>query len=311
VKRFKRILCAIDPGDESVLLIERAALLARRNNAELKVVGVVERFPSSPGTEAGFPSTGIRELFLAEARDEIERLVDAADTQGLPIRTELLIGSPFIELIREVLRDRHDLVIQGAEGKDGLKQRLFGSTTMHLMRKCPCPVWVMRSGHTRFERVMACVDPDPENKDPRRQALDHRILELSSSLAARESAELHVVHAWSLFGEQMLRKRTAREAVDQWKEGVRGAHQEELNRLVRKIESDGVPCATHLIKGPSREVLPSFAESHAIDLIVMGTVCRTGVAGVLIGNTAEVVLQQAQCSVLAVKPDGFLSPVTL
>ena len=46
-------------------------------------------------------------------------------------------------------------------------------------------------------------------------------------------------------------------------------------------------------------------------VIVMGTVCRTGVAGLLIGNTAEVVLQQAECAVLAVKPDGFLSPVTL
>jgi nucleotide-binding universal stress UspA family protein len=43
----------------------------------------------------------------------------------------------------------------------------------------------------------------------------------------------------------------------------------------------------------------------------MGTISRTGVAGLLIGNTAERVLQKANCSVLAVKPDGFSSPVRL
>ena len=47
------------------------------------------------------------------------------------------------------------------------------------------------------------------------------------------------------------------------------------------------------------------------DLVVMGTVARTGIAGLLIGNTAEAILEQVQCSVLAVKPPGFVSPVKL
>jgi nucleotide-binding universal stress UspA family protein len=48
-----------------------------------------------------------------------------------------------------------------------------------------------------------------------------------------------------------------------------------------------------------------------MDLIVMGTVARTGLGGLLIGNTAESVLQRVDCSVLAVKPEGFVSPVRL
>jgi nucleotide-binding universal stress UspA family protein len=48
-----------------------------------------------------------------------------------------------------------------------------------------------------------------------------------------------------------------------------------------------------------------------IDLLVMGTVCRTGIAGFLIGNTAEEVLNQVDCSVLTRKPVGFVTPVTL
>ncbi len=67
----------------------------------------------------------------------------------------------------------------------------------------------------------------------------------------------------------------------------------------------------HLVKGPARVLIPAVASRERIDLIVMGTVCRTGVPGFLIGNTAESVLQQVDCSVLAVKPEGFVTPVKL
>jgi universal stress protein E len=43
----------------------------------------------------------------------------------------------------------------------------------------------------------------------------------------------------------------------------------------------------------------------------METVGRTGIPGLLMGNTAETILQQVNCSVLAIKPPGFVTPVTL
>jgi hypothetical protein len=43
----------------------------------------------------------------------------------------------------------------------------------------------------------------------------------------------------------------------------------------------------------------------------MGTVARTGIAGFVMGNTAEMMLRQLRGSVLAVKPPGFVTPVTL
>jgi len=67
----------------------------------------------------------------------------------------------------------------------------------------------------------------------------------------------------------------------------------------------------HLVKGNLGTMIPQLAEKEQVDLIVMGTVCRTGLAGFFIGNTAERVLQQVDCSVLTVKPDGFVTPVTL
>ena len=61
--------------------------------------------------------------------------------------------------------------------------------------------------------------------------------------------------------------------------------------------------------GNPRDVLPLYVEENQIDLISMGTVCRTGIKGFLIGNTAESILAEVQCSVLALKPDGFVSTV--
>jgi nucleotide-binding universal stress UspA family protein len=64
-----------------------------------------------------------------------------------------------------------------------------------------------------------------------------------------------------------------------------------------------------MLKGEAGRLLPELAKRAEVDLIVMGTVCRTGVAGFIIGNTAENVSQQVDCSVLAVKPEGFVPPV--
>jgi nucleotide-binding universal stress UspA family protein len=65
----------------------------------------------------------------------------------------------------------------------------------------------------------------------------------------------------------------------------------------------------HLVQGDAGDVISQVAEQERIDLIVMGTVARTGLEGYFIGNTAETVLQRVACSVLTVKPAGFVSPV--
>jgi nucleotide-binding universal stress UspA family protein len=51
------------------------------------------------------------------------------------------------------------------------------------------------------------------------------------------------------------------------------------------------------------------AEQRKADVVVMGTLSRSGLQGIIMGNTAESVLQQIDSSILAVKPEGFESPV--
>ena len=68
---------------------------------------------------------------------------------------------------------------------------------------------------------------------------------------------------------------------------------------------------TYLVKGDARKEIPLLAKKIGADLVVMGTVARTGIPGFIMGNTAETILNQINCSVLAVKPPGFITPVTL
>ena len=65
------------------------------------------------------------------------------------------------------------------------------------------------------------------------------------------------------------------------------------------------------MKGWARQEIPAVAKRIDADLVVMGTVGRTGVPGFIMGNTAETILNQINCSVLAIKPPGFSTPVTL
>ncbi len=82
--------------------------------------------------------------------------------------------------------------------------------------------------------------------------------------------------------------------------------QTQLGELVASMRQQDLPRSTDIAKS-----IVSLAKSQKIELLVMGTVCRTGVTGFLIGNTAEKVLNKVNCSVLTVKPEGFVTPVTL
>ena len=75
--------------------------------------------------------------------------------------------------------------------------------------------------------------------------------------------------------------------------------------------TDYIRPQVHMQKGSARKVLPELARELKVDCVVMGTVARTGVSGLFMGNTAETILDQLECSVLAIKPPGFVTPVTL
>ncbi|MGD9339043.1 MAG: universal stress protein [Syntrophobacterales bacterium] len=312
--RFKSILLMHDrrPGHQST--IKRGVDLARRNRARLTVVDVIEEDSwDSADLYALAQFRELQEFVSQERQKDLDIAIEPIKEQGVDVRAKLLYGEPFLEIIREVLRENHDLVIKTAQGEGGLKGMLFGSTAMHLMRKCPCPVWVVkRQGSEQYERIIAAVDPDSSVEQ--RNSLTSKIMELATSLAKLEQSELLVVHAWSLYGETLLRGGAGRmdqKEIDRLVREAKATHEARLNNLVDEYDLQNLNYRVHLIKGDAGRVIPELAEKKQAELIVMGTLSRSGVAGFFIGNSAEKILHKVDCSVLTVKPDGFVSPVKL
>ena len=182
------------------------------------------------------------------------------------------------------------------------------------MRKCPCPVWVLREDLSREHlRVLAAVDPD--NSDADRDTVNQLIMDLSTSVCPSETGELHVLHAWSLDAERALLDSQVGQApvaeIDAIKERIRTLREVELNRLVSSHPAGDTCKDTHLLHGNAGDVVPDFAASKGIDLVVMGTVSRTDVPGMFMGDTAEMILNRVPCSILAVKPPNFCTPIEL
>ena len=218
------------------------------------------------------------------------------------------------------MRNDHDLIIKCADADIGLREMLFGSTDKHLMRKCPCPVWIIKPTERRnYVRILAAVDQDLE--EPVKDALNRQILEMFTSMALQEYSEAHVVHAWEIFGEELLtsRKWDFSEAefeamLNEEAAGRRRWLEYLVNRYGRFADADDadVPdLQLHVVKGNAQYVVPELARELAVDLVVMGTVARTGIDGFFMGSTAESILGELDCSVLTMKPPGFTSPVTL
>ncbi len=313
MRRFRNILIIVDDVSDNHVVLEESSMLSLQNEARLTVAAVVKEIPHSVRLLAASKlSTQFQEQIVEKRRSQLVGLVASLRDSGVQVEVRVLYGTPFLEIIRQVLSARHDLVIIGAEGSDGLRRALFGSTAMHLMRKCPCPVWVLKPTRAGpFRRVMAAVDPDPAHTD--HFALDAKIMQLATSLARQYGADLRVVHAWTFEYESIFRwqeTNVTQIEMNRLLHEVREEQQRHLDALLSRHDLSHLPHKVHLVKGEARLMIPKLVRSQKIDLLVMGTVCRTGVAGLIMGNTAEDVLRHVDCSVLTVKPDGFKTPVT-
>lgn len=306
MQRFKNMLYFADGATQDNPTLQRAIHLADSNQARLTVMDVIGDAPSNPELERRL-GVSVAQLLHDNRLKELSEMIAPWQNEQRLLYTQVLHGAAFVEVIRAVLRNRFDLVIKAARPPEGVAERLFGSTDLHLLRKCPCPVWINRPGAgPNYRRILAAVDPMPEAKEN----CSHLVLALATSLAQREQADLSVLHAWRLAGESMLRDgRTHAPAAD-----VDRLVAEEEQRHAARLQSVLSEFALNL-SDPEVLLLPGDATTHilhhsdAADLIVMGTVARSGIPGFIIGNTAEEVLQATTASVLAVKPPSFVSPV--
>ena len=306
---FRKILVPIDFSDTSLAALAHAVSLAKVFNAEITVIHVIppaESTAFAAGPEAVMAGWGADEnarefeqRLQAGAEQQLREAIATYRGQVTDLQTRVLWGAAFMEVIHLVLEEGYDLVVVGTRGRSAMSRMLVGSTSTKLVRKCPCPVWVVKpDAQPALGTILAPIDFSD---------VSHESLRLAGALAAQFDSALHVLHVFAsdhayyldLLSEDELDLRPP------W-------HRHELISQLRTFVKDSgvaIEPILHVEKGDVARHILAKADQIGAGLIVMGTLGRAGVAGLLIGNTAEKVLHTSDRPLLATKPLGYVSPV--
>lgn len=309
MQRFHNILFVSHGVKDESEALQQALKMAHDNQAQLSILITCPPFPDT--------LSEYKNLYEKSLIDKMNKTVQSAKLalnlsgKKTPINIEINCGStPDIRIISHVLRYSYDLLIKEAESPESTKG--FKALDMALLRKCPCALFLHRPlKHTQQDiRIAVAIDP----KDEESGALDLslRLLEISHALATLYHSNLTILSCWEFALENYLRDsvwlKISKDELDQIIADEKHSHQLLLRELIKQSKiSDGYH-VEHL-KGRPEELIPSIITHKKIDILVMGTVARTGISGFIIGNTAENILQKIDCSLLALKPPGFVSPV--
>ena len=309
MQAFENILvfCGGDPA----IALRRAGRLGGLTGAMVTLCDVVEEAPAWSAA-LGLGKANVPKLIASEAAERLEGLAKPLREKGLKVKTKVLSGkAPSVELTREVVQAGHDLLIKGADvAGSRLPARFMEPVDLQLVRQCPCPVFLARKRQTgRHAGVVAALAPPPKG-EVFKNIPNVEILETAIALAKLQGLELHVVRAWRAYGEGALRKsRPSSEDLREYLHRNRDRFRAALEKLLEPYREHISSKRVHLLKGHPGTVIPHFAAERQIDAVVMGAGPREGVSEILIGNTTESVVDDTACSIVAVKPKRFRTPV--
>jgi universal stress protein E len=307
MKRFKNILVQVDASRGPQPALDQAVALAVSNQAKLKIVDIVPEF-SWPARMTLKDADKLRALLADQKRRRLLEIAEPIAARHLDVQAKVLMGRSSVQMILEVQRDHHDLVIRQTKGEQSHRAGFLGTTSLQLLRQCPSAVWLIKPEQpARFEQVLAAIDASAH--DEAHADLNAAILETAVSMAERSKCHLDVVYAWSIYGENILREHLKPGEYEELERTATTDSKHAMNTLLSNFGMSADMDNVHLLRGEASVEIPRFVEQHQIDLLVMGTVARSGIAGWFIGNTAERIFDKVACSLLALKPAGFHSGV--
>lgn len=310
---YKRILVATDFSKPAEAALKQAVWLARRTGTSVTLAHVLQT-QYNPATVDPDPKMDMliglwanegespEDLEMAARKDtdiQLRRLIGQS-AGSIDVQTKVYLGCSFAEIVYAVEKEGYDLVLVGTRGLAPWEEFLVGSTAKRLIRKCPSSVWIVKSEHVGQPKVvMAATDFSDVSLKAATQGL---------WLAQQAEAEFHLLHVVDSNDVPV-------DAICRIPKG--SSLQQEINEEATKrmntfldsLSVDRTRIQVHLAWGTPWKEIRRVAKHQGVDLIVMGTVGRSGIQGLFLGNTAEKVLDTCDCSILTVKPDGFVCPL--
>jgi len=295
------VLVATDFSATAASAVQRATALARERGARLVLTHVCGLHPFAAGGPP--PSAAVSPQLEASVRDAADRRLAALASEcsegGLEVETYLETGEPGPRVLDLAEKVAADLIVVGTRGLSGLRHLILGSTAEAIVRGAPCP-------------VLTVHENDQGRIDPPRTLLVASDFSDHAAHAARAAARifgrhsggakvvlLHVYHL-PLLLEPLLGDI---EVVPVDFDEIVQPLTEDLEPAAEKLRAAGFEVECRVRQGDPSDVILEVASSARADVIAMGTHGRSGLKHMLLGSTAERVVQHAPCAVLSVRKE--------
>ncbi|MBT2152826.1 universal stress protein UspE [Pseudoalteromonas tetraodonis] len=305
METIKRIIAVIDPTKDDQNALARSIDLAKKSGASITAFMTVYDFSYEMTTMlSGDEREAMRKAVLKDRELWLKDLV--SPYQNININTQVIWHNrPYEAIINTVINDKYDLVIKGTHQHGALKAVIFTPTDWHLVRKCPTPVlFVKDMAWPAHGNILAAVNAVSENDQ--HLSLNKRIIKDAQFLCELANAKLNLVNAYPATPVNIAIE-IPEFNPGLYNESVKKHHIESTNELANEFNLTSEQC--FIEEGLPEDVIPDVAKRLNSELVVIGTVGRTGLSAALVGNTAEHVIDSLDCDVLALKPDGYVSPL--
>ena len=290
--KLTRILVVIEPNTEKQPALNKAVQLAKFADAKLELFLA----DYSSYLEDGYYFDPVQAQELRREHGErhladLEVLACPLREQGLEVCTATGWGNPpFEEIIRRVNETNPSLVLKSTRHHEKIARLLLSNEDWELLRYCMVPLMLVKDQLWSSRPVfIASVDPDHSHDKP--ASLDHKLIDSACDLAAISNGEVHLFHSShlpALSGVYSLKNDSCLEV-------------QKINELAKQHSLGDEQ--THVSERDVYQGLPELATELDASVVVMGVISRSRLDRILIGNTAEKVLDHLECDVLAVKPD--------
>lgn len=308
MRSIRRILFAIrDPLTHSVGTLNKAAQLARALNAHLELFYAIS-WPVYTGPAIfgdRFDELKARiETRMIKPLEKLARDLESSDTRRrlrVSAATEWDLP-PYEAIIRQALSTRADLIIAEPH-RERRYLPLLHFNDWELLRKSPIPVLLLKR-RRRYKRPVVLAAVDPENSTDQAARLDRAILDLSQTVAQALGGQLHAIHAYAPVpsGGGAL-DALDRETASEVNRHMAATAQQCYQRLLRRYPVRGR--RRHLVAKPAVAAIEETARHIGSDIVTLGVVSRSTWRRLLVGRSAEALLDGLSCDLLVVKPPGF------
>ncbi|WOT03624.1 universal stress protein UspE [Shewanella youngdeokensis] len=303
---YKKLLVVVDPTTDKQVALARAVKLAKQNNASITVFLSIYDFSyEMTSILSGHEREAMREGVIAQRKAWLTDVVKPFEVD-ITIETEVVWHNrPFESIINQAIEGKYDVIVKGTHEHDKLKSVIFTPTDWHLLRKAPVPVLLVKDHDWPVAGKILCAI-NVSTEDPVNNSLNEQIIKHARNLAKEFNAQVHLVNGYPGTPVNLAVELPDFDSQT-YSETIRIQHHQRTKELAALYNIPNDCC--HVKEGLPEDVIPDVAEKLDAELVILGTVGRTGFSAALIGNTAEHVIDSINCDLLAVKPEGYKSPL--